>query len=80
MSDDYVAGEKRSQSILFPETLDEYVTEENPVRFVDAFVDRLDLEKLVLVVLSSAMAFFWWGNVSSFVDLLRTCNNCKVNH
>ena len=46
MSDDYVVGEKRDQSILFPETLDEYVTEENPVRFIDAFVDSLDLEEL----------------------------------
>src|SRR5450759_5967123 len=42
MSKDYVDGEKRDQSILFPNTLDEYVTEENPVRFIDAFVDSLD--------------------------------------
>jgi len=46
MSKDYVAGEKRDQSILFPDTLDEYITEENPVRFIDAFVDSLDLEQL----------------------------------
>ena len=46
MSKDYVAGEKRDQSILFPDTLDEYITEENPVRFIDAFVDILDLEQL----------------------------------
>jgi len=46
MSKDYVDGEKRDQSILFPDTLDEYVTEENPVRFIDAFVDSLDLERL----------------------------------
>jgi hypothetical protein len=46
MSKDYVAGEKRDQSILFPDTLDEYVSEENPVRFIDAFVDSLDLEQL----------------------------------
>jgi hypothetical protein len=52
MSNDYVAGEKRNQTILFPDTLDEYVIEENPVRFIDAFVDRLDLEKLGLMVSS----------------------------
>jgi transposase len=46
MPGDYVSGAKRDQSILFPDTLDEYVTEENPVRFIDAFVDSLDLEKL----------------------------------
>ncbi len=33
MPKDYVAGEKRDQSILFPETFDEYIPEENPVRF-----------------------------------------------
>jgi transposase len=31
---------------LFPETLDEYIAEDNPVRVVDAFVDELDLHKL----------------------------------
>lgn len=41
-----MAGETRDQSILFPDTLDEYITEENPVRFIDAFVDSLDLEEL----------------------------------
>jgi transposase len=46
MSKDYVAGEERDQSILFPETLDEYISEENPVRFIDAFVGSLDLDKL----------------------------------
>ena len=46
MSKDHVVGETRDQSILFPDTLDEYVTEENPVRFIDAFVDSLDLQQL----------------------------------
>jgi transposase len=31
---------------LLPETFDDYVTEENPVRVVDAFVDALDLAVL----------------------------------
>jgi len=38
--------ERRGQSILFPDTLDEYVADENPVRFIHAFVDSLDLERL----------------------------------
>ena len=46
MSNDYLAGEERDQSILLPATLGEYITEENPVRFIDAFVDSLDLERL----------------------------------
>lgn len=42
----YVEGMNRSQVILLPDTLDEYVSEENPVRFIDAFVDSLDLKEL----------------------------------
>src|SRR5580658_6975180 len=38
----FVEGEDRSQSTLLPERLDDYVTEDNPVRVVDVFVDNLD--------------------------------------
>jgi len=39
----YVEGADRSQSILFPQQLDDYVAEDNIVRVVDAFVEALDL-------------------------------------
>jgi transposase len=39
----YVEGRDRSQTTLLPETLDDYVGEDNPVRAVDAFVTELDL-------------------------------------
>lgn len=42
----YVEGESREQRILFPEVLDDYISEENMVRFIDAFVDGLDMEEL----------------------------------
>lgn len=42
----YVLGEDRNQSVLFPECLDDYVTPDNPIRFIDAFVERLDLGEL----------------------------------
>jgi transposase len=42
----YVEGENRSQSTLFPERLDDYITEDNPVRVVDVFVEELDLKGL----------------------------------
>lgn len=42
----FVTGEDRSQSTLFPERLDEYIAEDNPVRVIDAFVDELDLGDL----------------------------------
>ena len=43
---EHVDGTHRDQTILFPDTLDKYVDEENPVRFIDAFIDSLNLEKL----------------------------------
>jgi transposase len=42
----YVEGENRSQSTLFPESLDDYLAEDNPVRVVDVFVDELDLKEM----------------------------------
>jgi len=42
----FVEGQDRSQLILLPECLDDYVGEENPVRVVDAFIDELDLAML----------------------------------
>jgi transposase len=43
---EHVAGLSRNQTTLFPDTLEEYVDKENPVRFIDAFIDSLNLEKL----------------------------------
>jgi transposase len=43
---DYIEGANRDQFILFPQSLDEYVSEDNPVRFIDAFVESLDLQAL----------------------------------
>jgi transposase len=40
------SGLDRSQTLLFPERLEDYVTPENPVRFLDAFVGSLDLYAL----------------------------------
>jgi transposase len=44
----YVEGQDRSQVTLFPESLDEYIAEDNPVRVVDVFVEELDLKALGL--------------------------------
>jgi len=43
---DYIRGANRNQVILFPESVEDYITEENPVRFIDAFVFSLDLAAL----------------------------------
>jgi len=42
----YITGLNRNQLILFPESLDEYINEENPVRVLDAFVNSLELSDL----------------------------------
>jgi len=39
----HIAGHDRSQTLLLPESLDDYVGPESPVRFIEAFVDGLDL-------------------------------------
>ena len=42
----FIEGEDREQNTLFPECLEDYITEDNPVRVIDVFVDELDLGKL----------------------------------
>jgi transposase len=42
----FVSGADRSQTTLFPEWVDDWVDEDNPVCVVDAFVDALDLGEL----------------------------------
>ena len=39
----YIKGESRNQAILFPETIEDYIGEDNQVRFIDVFVDGLDM-------------------------------------
>lgn len=43
---EHVTGNHRKQAVLFPDMLDDYVDKENPVRFIDAFVESLKIEKL----------------------------------
>ena len=42
----FVEGEDRLQGALLPHCLDDYVTENNPVRVIEAFIDELDLATL----------------------------------
>jgi hypothetical protein len=42
----FVEGEDRTQGVLLPEFLDDYVAEDNPVRAIEVFVDELDLRGL----------------------------------
>jgi transposase len=42
----YISGESRNQIYLLPESVDDYIGEDNPVRFLDAFVGKLELGEL----------------------------------
>ncbi len=42
----FIEGADRGQWTLLPESLDDWIAEDNPVRAIDAFVDALDLAEL----------------------------------
>jgi transposase len=42
----FIEGEPRTQATLFPERIEDYIDEDNPVKALEAFVEMLDLEKL----------------------------------
>jgi len=42
----YIKGSDRHQITLFPEAIDDYITEDNEVRVIEAYVNSLDLNKL----------------------------------
>ncbi|MCP4304385.1 MAG: IS1182 family transposase, partial [bacterium] len=45
----FVEGTDRTQATLFPECLEDWIGEDNPVRVIDVFVDELDLADLGFV-------------------------------
>ena len=42
----FVEGADRGQITLFPDCLEDWIGEDNPVRVIDVFVDELDLAEL----------------------------------
>jgi hypothetical protein len=42
----FVEGTDRGQNTLFPECLEDWIGEDNPVRVIDVFVEELDLAEL----------------------------------
>jgi len=72
----YIKGKERSQSVLFPGTVDEYIAENNEVRAIAAFLGRLDFVKLRFVRGQAAgtgrpgydprllMGLFLWGHLN----------------
>ena len=42
----YIEGENRNQIILFPESIDEYISDNNAIRIIDEYIQQLNLESL----------------------------------
>jgi len=42
----FISGDDRQQLAMFPERLDDSISDDNPVRFIDLFIEELDLLKL----------------------------------
>jgi transposase len=42
----YIKGEERNQIILFPESIDDYIGDNNSARVIDEYVEQLDMESL----------------------------------
>ncbi len=40
----YIEGQSRHQISLFPDCIEDYIDENNPVRVIDAFVESIDLK------------------------------------
>ena len=64
----FVEGVDRGQGTLFPDRLEDWIGDDNPVRVVDAFVDELDLRGLgVDCTLTEAARLSLLGDAMSVV-------------
>ena len=55
----FIESESRAQATLFPERLDDWIAEDNPVRAVDVFVDELDLAKFGVTAINDCRFCTW---------------------
>lgn len=87
----YIKGKERSQSVLFPGTVDEYIAENNEVRAIAAFLGRLDFVKLRFVRGQAAgtgrpgydprllMGLFLWGHLNGIRSSRKLERECQRN-
>ena len=87
---EYIAGESREQMVLFPEKLDDLIGAENPVRFIDAYIDKLDLRALNFKMRESnigrpaypekvLLKIYIYGYINRIRSSRRLENECKKN-
>ncbi|MGI9356840.1 MAG: transposase [Rhizobiaceae bacterium] len=87
MTTQFIEGCARDQVALLPESLDDYVAEDNPVRVVDAFVEMLELGVLGFCVEPEAtgrsayhpglmLRFYLYGYLNQIQSLRRLEREC----
>ena len=52
----FIEGQDRNQIVLLPDTLEDYVSEDNPVRVIDAYVNSINLDDMGFVIFSGQKA------------------------
>ena len=87
----YIKGIDRSQGVLLPQTIDDYVAENNAVRAVEAFLERLDFVKLGFVRAQAAetgrpgydprllMGLYLWGHLNGLCSSRKLARECQRN-
>ncbi|MEP6742612.1 MAG: IS1182 family transposase [bacterium] len=87
----YIKGSDRSQGVLLPQTVDEYVAESNAVRAIAAFLERLDFVKLGFVRAQAAetgrpgydprllMGLYLWGHLNGLCSSRKLARECQRN-
>lgn len=87
----YIKGSDRSQGLLLPQTIDDYVAENNAVRAIAAFLERLDFVKLGFVRGEAAatgrpgydprllMGLYLWGHLNGLCSSRKLARECKRN-
>jgi hypothetical protein len=80
----FVEGTDRGQSTLFPECLEDWIGEDNPVRVIDVFVDELDLAEDVYVCPAGQRLAYSFTTEDKGLVLRRywtnACQSCAIKH
>jgi transposase len=87
----YIKGSDRSQGLLLPPTIDDYVGANNAVRAIAAFLERLDFVKLGFVRAQAAetgrpgydprllMGLYLWGHLNGLCSSRKLARECQRN-
>ena len=88
---EHIKGFNRDQTVLFPKTLDEYISQDNPARFIDAFVENLNLQSMGFTHATPAqtgrpsydpkdlLKLYIYGYLNQIRSSRRLEHACKIN-